>query len=128
MIWTIAKMTFYQHLISFRFSICFVLTLVLTNLCVFFRSVEYRAQIQEYHTSVANSKNALKEIEAFSFLQPTVHRLPQPGSMLVKGLSERLGTQVTLYQHAVPVHAVGEPVNSSPLWGRPDQASLHSCT
>jgi ABC-type transport system involved in multi-copper enzyme maturation permease subunit len=108
MIWTIAKNTYYQHMISFRFLVCFILILALTNLCILFRSILYMELIQNYHTAVANSSDELKKIEALSFLQPTVHRLSQPGSILVKGLSDQLGTQVTIYQHTIPVHAVGE--------------------
>lgn len=107
MIWTITKKEFYQHVISFRFTVCFVLALILTAISIDFRSLDYTARLRNHTTAVNNSQNELKNIEALSFLQPKIHRPPHPGSIFVEGAAEKLGTDVTVNHHHIPVEASG---------------------
>ncbi|MBT4482831.1 MAG: ABC transporter permease subunit [Candidatus Latescibacteria bacterium] len=107
MILTIILKEFHQHLISFRFVVCFILSVILIGVSVYYRSANYSERLKDYNGAVINSRNELEQIEALSFLQPKVHRPPSQGSVFVEGIEGKLDTEVTISHHHIPVEAAG---------------------
>ncbi|MFC1528699.1 ABC transporter permease subunit [Candidatus Latescibacterota bacterium] len=104
---TITMKEFHQHLISFRFVVCFILSVILIGVSVYYRSTNYSERLKDYNGAVINSHNELEQIEALSFLQPKVHRPPSKGSIFVEGIEGNLGTEVTISHHSIPTEAIG---------------------
>jgi len=107
MIWHITKKEFHQHIISFQFIVCFLISLILISISVYLQTARYSKRLHDYDASVANSRNELESIEALSFLQPKICRPPSPGSIFVEGFDSKFGKEVTINHHYIPVEATG---------------------
>lgn len=105
MIRVVAIQTLQQYIFSFRFAVCFIITVLLVAVCMQYQSSGFRERQQEYYEASAQSRAELSEIEALSFLCPVVHRPPHPGSLLSSGFLGRAGTRVQITQHPMPYRA-----------------------
>lgn len=106
-IWTITRKEFHQHMISFRFIVCFILSVILISISTYYRSINFSERLREYNTAVINSQNDMEQIEALSLLQPKVHKPPVLGSVFVEGIERKLGTETTISHRYIPAVSQG---------------------
>ena len=112
MIFTITLKELHQHLISLRFIVCFILSVILIGISVYIRYIEYSGKLRDYNAAITNSKNEMKNVQAFSFLQPRIYRPPAQGSIFVEGIEGKVGNEVTICHYHIPVKTTGgETVN-----------------
>ncbi|RMG54235.1 MAG: DUF3526 domain-containing protein [Acidobacteria bacterium] len=105
---TLFRKEMHQNLLTFRFAICTVVTLILVTLGIFIASEDYNSRLQLYHTRAQQHENALRRVHVYSSLQPTVLRPPEPLSILCQGYDAKLGTEVNINIYQVPFQATGE--------------------
>lgn len=104
---TITRKEFHQHIISFRFIVCFILSVILISISTYYRSINFSERLREYNTAVINSQNDMEQIEALSLLQPKVHKPPVLGSVFVEGIERKLGTETTISHRYIPAESQG---------------------
>ncbi|MFC1543182.1 ABC transporter permease subunit [Candidatus Neomarinimicrobiota bacterium] len=102
-IWTITVKDLHLHLISFRFIVCFILSVILISISVYYRSNDYSERLTDHNAAVINSRNELEQIEALSLLQPRVYRPPVISSIFVESIENNLGPEITITHRSIPV-------------------------
>jgi len=104
---TLIRKEVHQNLLTFRFGIGAIITIILVTLGLFIASEDYNLRLQNYFTKIREHQNALRQVRVYSYLQPTVLRPPEPLSILVQGYDARLGTDVNINIYQVPFRATG---------------------
>ena len=107
MIWTIAKRELIAHILSFSFSICLLLCVILTTLSSLLLTADYGKRLADYNTALSQSSEELRGTKVYSFLRPRLHRPPQPLSILAEGVDRKAGVTLTVSHREVPVQVVG---------------------
>jgi len=107
MIWTITKREFTAHILSLNFSVCLLLSVILTALSSLLLTADYAKRLADYDTGVSQSAEELRRTKVYSLLRPRLHRPPQPLSILAEGVDRKAGVTLTLSPREVPVRLVG---------------------
>ncbi|MFC1537810.1 ABC transporter permease subunit [Candidatus Latescibacterota bacterium] len=96
MILTIAKQRFLSNIMTMRFTISFILCVVLFVASTFILTQDYTERLRQYQTSVQESENALKEINVYARLETNLNKPPSPLSIINEGGEKRLGSSVAV--------------------------------
>lgn len=97
-----------HHLVSFRYLVSTVLTVVLAVLATVAGTADFVQRRESYHARLERYQQALEAVTVYSYLRPVVVRPPEPLGILDRGSAELLGDEVTIDVFTVPVSATGE--------------------
>ncbi len=117
MIISIALKEFYNNLISARFTIGFLLCLLLIPLTLVVNINDYESKVTAYETQKKEAEKKLK-IRVWSYFRPCLVREPEPLSILSRGVNYQLGNYVDTRLYIKPFKAQGRTGTSdNPLMG-----------
>ena len=111
-IWTIAAREFLANLKTLRFTVCFVLAIVLGALVSYIATEDYEREMEEYSRATALSQDETRDVRVWMDLKPTVHKHPEPLSLFARGISRRVAGSATVGLDQVPeLSGVGQTEN-----------------
>ncbi len=96
MIWHIAKKDFLLNLISPRFIVGCLLSLLIIPFTVVVNLEEYKSEVDLYNTEMAEAKQELENTRVYSGLRPTIVRPPNPLSVFCTGINGNMGNKVKI--------------------------------
>ena len=105
MIFLIAKQRFLSNIFTARFTISFMLCIILYAVSSFILTQDYREQLREYYMAVEERENELKNVNVFSQLQVGLARPPTPLSIICEGAEKRLNNYVSVSFDRAPTVA-----------------------
>jgi ABC-type transport system involved in multi-copper enzyme maturation permease subunit len=108
MIAPIVKKDFLTNLVSPRFTIGFVLCLVLIPFSILINLGNYRDRTAQYRLDRDAAEKATTEVRVYSTLRPEVVLPPDPLSVFGKGLSDQVGNRVRIWLGDKPLLAAGK--------------------
>lgn len=97
-----------HHLVSFRYLVSTVLTVVLAVLATVAGTADFVQRRASYQERLEQNRSELAEVTVYSYLQPVVVRPPQPLGILDRGSAGLRGDEVAINVFTVPVAATGE--------------------
>jgi ABC-type transport system involved in multi-copper enzyme maturation permease subunit len=106
MILSIALKEFYNNLLTARFTIGFLLCLVLVPFTLLVSINDFQGQLREYESQKKQSEESLK-VRVYSKLRPEVVRPPQALSIFSKGVSYNVGSKVKILLGEKPMLSTG---------------------
>ncbi len=107
MIRTIIRREFIDNILSFKFMACVLVALVLTLISTLVLTRDYRDRLEDYNKGLAVAKEKLTNIYVYSQLEVGIFKRPSPLSILVSGIENRTGNQVSLTQREIPTSLKG---------------------
>lgn len=96
-----------HHLVSFRYLVSTVILLTLTTLAVFAASDDYRLRLRSYQDQVAQHREDLRQVRAYSFLQPVLDRAPEPLGVIDRGVEGQVGNRLRVGVFTIPAATTG---------------------
>jgi ABC-type transport system involved in multi-copper enzyme maturation permease subunit len=108
MIGTIVKKDFLTNLVSPRFTIGFVLCLVLIPFSILINISNFRDRSGQYRLDRDVAEKAMTEVHVYSKLRPEVVLPPDPLSVFGKGVSDQVGNRVAIRIGDKPLLAAGK--------------------
>lgn len=102
MIQTIAKQKFLSNILTFRFTVSFIICEVLFVASALVLTSGYTERQEQYRTNVQRHNEALQNIHTYALLHVGLDRTPEPLSILCAGADRRLGSSVTVAFDAAP--------------------------
>jgi ABC-type transport system involved in multi-copper enzyme maturation permease subunit len=107
MIWHIAKKDFLDNFTSARFVIGFLLCLFLVPYTVYTGSRVYKTRMEQYHRDVKTADEIFSKAQVYGQIIPSVVIPPSPLSIFSKGISEQVGSKISLSNDMAPTFADG---------------------
>lgn len=107
MIWHIAKKDFLDNFTSARFVVGFLLCLFLVPYTVYTGTRVYENRVAQYQRDVKNAEDVFTKAQVFGQIQPVVVMPPSPLTIFSKGISEQVGSRISLPNNQVPTFADG---------------------
>jgi ABC-2 type transport system permease protein len=107
MVGTIAKKELVTHLVSFRFWVGALVTLILAAATAVVAARDFDQRLGSYQARAAAAKAELARVTVYSYLQPEVIRRPEPLSILDQGFDARFGTAIKVHLLEIPTSATG---------------------
>jgi ABC-type transport system involved in multi-copper enzyme maturation permease subunit len=102
MIWKIAKKEFLLNLMTFKFAVGTVLSMVLMAVFVPILVKDYEQRLQKYNTMVADNEAELRKVRVYKNITPTLYRPPAMLSVFSAGLEKRLGDSARIELGRIP--------------------------
>jgi len=93
MIWTLVRKELLDNLLTLRLTAAFIFTIVLLVLTTFVGSLGYSRNVDAYRTELDQVRESLEQARTYSSVHPSIVLLPQPLSILCRGLSIRASGQ-----------------------------------
>jgi ABC-type transport system involved in multi-copper enzyme maturation permease subunit len=116
MIWKIAKKEFLLNLMTFKFAVATVVSIVLTVIFTPILAKDYQQRLRTYHDNVARNEAELRKVKVYKNITPTISRRPSALSVFSEGLEKRIGDSATIELDKVPeispAAAEGNPYQS----------------
>jgi ABC-type transport system involved in multi-copper enzyme maturation permease subunit len=107
MIWHITKKDFLDNFTSTRFVIGFLICLFLVPYTVYTGTRVYESRREKFQRDVKYASEVFTKAQVYAQIQPEVVIPPSPLTIFCKGISEQVGSQVTLPNYEVPTFATG---------------------
>ncbi|MCX6262267.1 MAG: ABC transporter permease subunit [Bacteroidia bacterium] len=107
MIWHIVKKDFLDNFTSARFVVGFLLCLFLVPYTVYTGTRVYESRVEKYQRDVKNADEVFTKAQVYAQIQPRAVIQPSPLNIFCKGISEQVGSQVSLNNNEVPTFATG---------------------
>ena len=101
-IWTITRKEIHTHLLTFRFTLGTIISIVLISLYTIVLRQNYEEKLQNYHLSVREHQKELAEAKVYPQVNPKVERPPEILSIFSNGLSGQIVTTITVSRVGVP--------------------------
>ena len=102
MIWKIAKKEFLLNLMTFKFTVSVVVSIVLTILFVPILAKDYQQRLKTYNDHVTRSEAEMQKVKVYKNITPTIYRRPSVLSIFSGGLEKRLANSATIELDKVP--------------------------
>ena len=116
MILSIAFKEFYNNLVSARFTIGFLLCLLLIPFTMIVSINDYSSQVRAYDMENKQADENTKQVRVYSALRPEIVRPPEPLSIFSRGVSYQVGNRVKIQFGELPLLAGGRSsVRENPL-------------
>ena len=116
MIWKIAKKEFLLNLMTFKFAVATVVSIVLTVIFISILAKDHHQRLRAYHDNVARNEAELRKVKVYKNITPTIFRPPSVLSVFSEGLDKRIGDSATIWLTNVPeispAAAEGNPYQS----------------
>jgi ABC-type transport system involved in multi-copper enzyme maturation permease subunit len=102
MIWKIAKKEFLLNLMTFKFAVGTILSMVLMAVFVPILAKAYQERLKVYDQNVAYNEGELRKIVVYKNITPTIYRPPSVLAVFSEGLQNQLGNSATIEYDKVP--------------------------
>ncbi len=112
MIWHITKRELLENLISLRFSICFVLAVILISFTTWVNVEDYNRRWKEYEVNRAQAREEMEKITTYSALHAFLDKPPTLLSVFSRGFETRLGTRIEVSLYETPLKATGREMDN----------------
>jgi len=106
MIRSIALKEFYNNLVSARFTIGFVLCLLLIPFILFVSINDYKSQVRVYEVEKQRAEKR-NEVRVYSALRPDLVKPPDPLAVFSKGISHNVGNRIRILLGEKPLLSQG---------------------
>ncbi len=107
MIWHIAKKEFRNNITTANFIASFILMMVLIPYTVITGVRMYESKQNTYHSDVKETEEHFDSRHCYAWLNPTAIKPPTPLNIFCTGISEQVGSSVTLNKQQKPLFARG---------------------
>jgi len=102
MIWKIAKKEFLLNLMTFKFAVGTILSIVLICVFVPILAKAYQERLKVYNENVAYNQRELGKVTVYKNITPTVYKPPPVLAVFSEGLEKQLGNSATIQYDEVP--------------------------
>jgi len=102
MIWKIAKKEFLLNLMTFKFAVGTILSMVLMAVFVPILAKAYQERLKVYDQNVAYNEGELHKVVVYKNITPTIYRQPSVLAVFSEGLQKQLGNSATIQYNEVP--------------------------
>jgi ABC-type transport system involved in multi-copper enzyme maturation permease subunit len=102
MIWKIAKKEFLLNLMTFKFAVGTILSMVLVAVFVPILGKAYQERLKVYNENVAYNQAELRKVTVYKNITPTIYRRPSVLAVFSEGLEKQLGNSATIEYDKVP--------------------------
>jgi ABC-type transport system involved in multi-copper enzyme maturation permease subunit len=102
MIWKIAKKEFLLNLMTFKFAIGTILSVVLICVFVPILAKAYQERLKVYNENIAYNERELGKVTVYKNITPTVYKPPSVLAIFSEGLEKQLGNSATIEYDEVP--------------------------
>lgn len=102
MIWKIAKKEFLLNLMTFKFAVGTILSMVLVAVFVPILAKAYQERLKVYNENVAYNEAELHKVVVYKNITPTIYRPPSVLAVFSEGLARQLGNSATIEYDKVP--------------------------
>ncbi|HUX57954.1 MAG TPA: ABC transporter permease subunit [Bacteroidales bacterium] len=107
MIWHIVKKDFLDNFTSARFVVGFLLCLFLVPYTVYTGTKVYESRVDKYQRDVKEADEVFTKAQVYAQIQPMAVIQPSPLTIFSKGISEQVGSKVSLSNNEIPTFATG---------------------
>lgn len=102
MIWKIAKKEFLLNLMTFKFAVGTILSMILVAVFVPILAKAYQERLKVYNENVAYNEGELRKVVVYKNITPTIYRPPSVLAVFSEGLEKQLGNSATIEYDKVP--------------------------
>jgi len=102
MIWKIAKKEFLLNLMTFKFAVGTILSIVLICVFVPILAMAYQERLKVYNENVAYNEAELRKVTVYKNITPTIYRPPSVLAVFSEGLEKQLGNSARIQYDKVP--------------------------
>ena len=102
MIWKTAKKEFLLNLMTFKFAVGTILSMVLMAVFVPILAKAYQERLKVYNENVAYNESELRKVVVYKNITPTIYRPPSVLAVFSEGLTKQLGNSATIEYDKVP--------------------------
>jgi ABC-type transport system involved in multi-copper enzyme maturation permease subunit len=102
MIWKIAKKEFLLNLMTFKFAVGTILSMVLMAVFVPILAKAYQERLKTYDQNVAYNEGELHKVVVYKNITPTIYRPPSVLAVFSEGLQKQFGNSATIEYDKVP--------------------------
>jgi len=102
MIWKIAKKEFLLNLMTFKFAVGTILSMVLMAVFVPILAKAYQERLKVYNENLAYNEGELRKVVVYKNITPTIYRPPSVLAVFSEGLEKQLGNSATIEYDKVP--------------------------
>jgi len=102
MIWKIAKKEFLLNLMTFKFAVGTILSMVLMAAFVPILAKAYQERLKVYNENVAYNEGELHKVVIYKNITPTIYRPPSLLAVFSEGLEKQLGNSAAIEYDKVP--------------------------
>jgi ABC-type transport system involved in multi-copper enzyme maturation permease subunit len=102
MIWKIAKKEFLLNLMTFKFAVGTILSMVLVAVFIPILAKAYQERLKVYNENVAYNEAELHKVVVYKNITPTIYRPPSVLAVFSEGLAKQLGNSATIEYDKVP--------------------------
>ena len=96
MIWKIAKKEFLLNLMTFKFAVGTILSMVLMAVFVPILGKAYQERLKVYNENVTYNESELHKVTVYKNITPTIYRRPSVLAVFSEGLEKQLGNSATI--------------------------------
>ncbi len=111
MIWKIAKKEFLLNLMTFKFAVGMILSVVLMSVFMPVLVSDYWQSLKDYNESVAANEAELRKVKVYKNITPTVYRPPNILSVFSKGVDDQLDNSEII--NVDQVSGIGTTINET---------------
>lgn len=111
MIWKIAKKEFLLNLMTFKFVVGMILSVVLMSVFMPVLVSDYRQSLKDYNENVAANEAELQKVKVYKNITPTVYRPPNILSVFSKGVDDQLDNSEKI--NVDQVSGIGTTINET---------------
>lgn len=102
MIWKIAKKEFLLNLMTFKFAVGTILSMILVTVFVPILAKAYQERLKVYNENVSYNEGELHKVVVYKNITPTIYRPPSVLAVFSEGLAKQLGDSATVEYNKVP--------------------------
>ncbi len=102
MIWKIAKKEFLLNLMTFKFAVGTVVSIVLTIMFVPILAKDYHQRLKTYHDNITRNEAEMEKVKVYKNITPTIYRPPSVLSVFSGGLEKQLADSATIELDKLP--------------------------
>ena len=102
MIWKIAKKEFLLNLMTFKFAVGMILSMLLIAVFVPILGKAYQERLNIYNENVAYIKGELNNVVVYKNITPTIYRRPSVLAIFSEGLEKQFGNSATIEYDKIP--------------------------
>jgi len=102
MIWKIAKKEFLLNLMTFKFTVATIVSIVLTVIFVPILAKDYQQRLKTYHDNITGNEAKIQKVKVYKNITPTMYRPPSVLSVFSGGLEKQLADSATVELDKVP--------------------------
>lgn len=112
MIRHIARKELSLNLVTFKFAVGTIVSLILTVVFVPILAKDYQQRLKNYSASVASNEEKLSKVKVYKNIKPTIYQRPSVLSVFTEGLEKQIGKSAKVKPDDVPEILTTSEVNN----------------